>query len=360
MSKIQKGKKLILNRKRKNERKQNQMRPVNVMCHIEPLKNDGKEVEYTEYRMSRVNWETKTGTNQKCVEKYEEGKEVVYIHSSSHLKDRRNLKGKLLKLLNNEFEIIIEARGGRRWDAWAKAAYRLAQTHTKVHKLHIILLGDNDARQMVGASEIAKSNLLSAVEKFGLEVRQSRMTAHFKNDIVFINGLIPFPIFDYPSTPQLVKAFYEYTKVMSNMVKLDPSIYFVPMKEKAINYCIENEIDLKGLFLKDNVHLSEHGETFLADHLATQIKAFRASKRLRMSQKDQEFYQSLVSYWDKDEIEVHFKLAKETNFFEKEFATLSLACSEKEAEQKETSPNAEPARCRSDSNEQISGNLRDI
>lgn len=296
------------------------------------------------WHLPRINWgvvdPTKKRKKTDAVEP-EEAKETVYIYSSSHMSDSRGLKGKLYKLLNNEFKLKIEAQGGRQWDSWAQYTYKAAQFKGEsAQKLHLILLGDNDVRQAVRSSEIEKSNLLAAVEYFGITVVKERKYPEFKNDTVFVNGLIPFPICDLSNTPQLVKTFYDYTEVMSSLTKLDPSIHFVPMKEKAIQFCMENEIDLKSLFLKDGVHLSDHGENFLAGHLATQIKAFRAAKRLNMTQKDFEFYQDIVNLWEKDETVRHFKLAKETNFFEKEFATLSLACSEKETEKLDSTPDA--------------------
>lgn len=283
----------------------------------------------------RINW----GAPDYPADRYFlEPLEKVFIHSSSHMSEMRGLRGKISRILQYEFIIRIVARGGRKWDRSTIATYNENLLSTdKRPSLHIILLGDNDVRQASKASEIEKSNLLAEVEGFGINIVQQRKKKEgFKEDIVFVNGLIPFPIHGYPNTPQLVSSFYDFTKVMSSLTKLDPTIHFVPMREKAIEFCEENQIDLNGLFSPDKVHLSEIGETFLAYHLVNQIRAFKAMRQMRPTYESLEFFNSAVSHYDKSDFERKIKLEKEIEFLGKDFATLSLACCEKESQKANT------------------------
>lgn len=207
------------------------------------------------------------GYNRSCVNSTIE----VIVHSSSHLTQKHNVWNMLHKRLTPPmFELKIEAWGGRRWDEDLCYSYVDAQKSWRRNgKLHIIILGDNDVRNTRACDEVSEW-----VTKMGIIVPEKSG----KDDEIFVNGILPFPILGRPNSDQLITNFHRITRAMGSMVHADPSIRYVPMRDPALDFCRDNMVDLRAMFKKDKVHLSPIGEIFLTNHIVHQAYMFAASK----------------------------------------------------------------------------------
>ena len=242
----------------------------------------------------------------------------VTIYSSSHFSDKRGLKKLLIELLGPQFQVTFRASGGRMWDSEVSHAYRVAQRENKgSQKLHVILLGDNDVRELTKLNCNEKRNWIPPMmKKLGKTIQDFRSEGKFKGDTVFVNGVLPFPIFGLKNTPKLISNFYRFTRALSSLVEFDPSIHYVPVRSQAYEFCKEKDIAIHELFKADRVHLNELGEGFVARHLVKQIKAFRCIKRLGNDAESLQFCNKIVNIENKDEIDKHFKIASDTDFFD--------------------------------------------
>ena len=240
----------------------------------------------------------------------------VIIYSSSHMSYKRGLRKLLLEKLGDKFHVIIRAHGGRTWDDGVADAYRGSQGEGKSHqKLHVILLGDNDVRGRPKGAPKAKFNEIDpTIQRFGETVKYLSQTDKFKGDTIFVNGILPFPFLESQDAPRLIENFYFYTNSLSSLIDFSPTIHYVPMRSKAIEFCVDNAIEIDELFRRDKVHLNEVGERFLAEHLTTQINAFRCSKRFGVRFDCLRFDLEIVNAETEDELERHFKISVDTNF----------------------------------------------
>ena len=247
----------------------------------------------------------------------------IIIYSSSHFSDKRGLKKLLIESLGPQFQVTFRANGGRMWDSEVSHSYRVAQREGEgSQKLHVILLGDNDVRELtkLGCNE-RHSWVPPMVKKLGRNVQNFRAEGKFKGDTIFVNGVLPFPIFGLKNTPKLISNFYRFTRALSSLIEFDPSIHYVPVRSQAYDFCKERKIMIHELFKKDKVHLNQLGEEFVAGHLVKQIKAFRSLKRVGSNVSELQFYNEIVNIENKDESDKRSKIAYETDFFDVDIRT---------------------------------------
>ena len=240
----------------------------------------------------------------------------VIIYSSSHMSYHRGLRNLLLKGLGHKFHVTFRTHGGRTWDGGVADAYRAAQGEGKSRqKLHVILLGDNDVRKGPKGDPGTEFNAVDPIiQKLGETVKQCAEFDRFKGDTVFVNGILPFPVLESEDAPRLIENFYFFTRNMSNLIEFHPSIHYIPMRERAIDFCRNEKIELDGLFKDDQVHLNGMGEKFLSEHLIIQINAFRCSKRFGWRFDCLRFYLEIVNLETEDELDRHNKISVDTNF----------------------------------------------
>lgn len=241
----------------------------------------------------------------------------VIIYSSSHFSEKRGLKKLLLSKLDPlEFHVTFKVNGGRMWDFGVSQAYKVLQKEGQSpQKLHVILLGDNDVRQLKPEDHEGNRKWVPPfVEKFGKTVKKARELGISKGDTVFVNGILPFPIFGMEKSPTLITNFYRLTKALSSLIEFDPSIHYVPVRGNAISFCKKKSKATHEMFNHDRVHLNGLGEEFVAEHLVRQIKAFRCAKRFIPSDQTFRFFDEIVSMNKENVIERHLKIAVDTDF----------------------------------------------
>lgn len=255
---------------------------------------------------------------------YQEGNidgsiDEVIIYSSSHFSEKRGLKKLLIEKLDpSEFHVTFKVNGGRMWDCGIAQAYKVAQKEGQSpQKLHVILLGDNDVRQLKPEDHKGRQNWIPHfIEKFGKTVKKVRELGISKGDTVFVNGILPFPIFGLDKSPMLITSFYRLTEALSKLIEFDPSIHYVPVRGNAVSFCKKKSKATHEMFKSDRVHLNGLGEEFVAEHLVRQIKAFRCSKRFIPSDQAFRFFDEIVNINKDSVIEIHLKVAVDTDFID--------------------------------------------
>lgn len=213
----------------------------------------------------------------------------VIIHSSSHLGTHRGVVAKVQQLLERDFDVTIEARGGRKWDYdLIKKYWETLYAKRGEYVLHIILLGDNDLRKTRISEPVNPK-----IREFGEEVEQAYNPggAH----TVFVNGVIPFPVTGRPDSPELIENLHRYTRELSQLINYGSSIYFVPMREKLVRYCQERGLTPERVFRRDMVHLNEMGEDFLVEHIIEQARMYKAATGKCVGPRDLVFFQNVAS-----------------------------------------------------------------
>ena len=243
----------------------------------------------------------------------------IIIYSSSHFSEKRGLKKLLISKLDpKEFHLTFRVNGGRMWDSHISQAYKVFQKEGQSpQKLHVILLGDNDVRQLTPEVHGGRQKWVPPfVEKFGKTVNKAREMGISRGDTVFVNGILPFPIFNLGKAPILITNFYRMTKALSTLIEFDPSIHYIPIRANAVSFCEKKSKYTHELFKSDRVHLNELGEEFVAEHLVRQIKAFRCAKRFIPNEQSFRFFDEIVNINNGNVIERHLKVSVDTDFFD--------------------------------------------
>jgi hypothetical protein len=214
---------------------------------------------------------------------------LVVIHSSSHLGSHRGVVERVKMLLGNNFEVHIEAIGGRKWDEkLIKNFHDMNQSGHTEPILHIVLLGDNDVR---GTKITERVNPF--IKKFGESMRRHKDPESKFN--VFVNGLLPFPMHNRPDSHELFTNYHRYTMEMYGLIHYSPEIHFVPMRESMMEFCEKKGVMARQLFGKDKVHLTQLGEEFLIGHLTRQAHMYRAATGYCVHPEDLTFFQNVAS-----------------------------------------------------------------
>jgi hypothetical protein len=112
---------------------------------------------------------------------------------------------------------------------------------------------------------------------------------------VFVNGLLPYPIYGTPKCDDQIGNFIRYNREMAMLIHYSPQIHFVPMRQAAVRYCEDMGIKLKDLFRDDKVHLTKQGESFLIDHIVYQARMFRAALGQCVGADDLTFFHNTAS-----------------------------------------------------------------
>lgn len=204
----------------------------------------------------------------------------VVIHSSSHLGTHRGVHERVLKGLGDRFSVKIEAWGGRQWDLPLIKFFSNRIVH-EIPALHIILLGDNDLRN---------TRLDQSVNPFIKQFGEAVGKFDHSKCTIFVNGLIPFPIFNKPNSCDLIENFNRYTTEMSMLIGASGRVTYVPMRPGLEDFCKTKKISTVGLFNKDKVHLNDLGEGFLVDHLINQAKCYRVQTASNVLKYNMKFY----------------------------------------------------------------------
>jgi hypothetical protein len=192
-------------------------------------------------------------------------------------------------LLGNNFEVHIEAIGGRKWDEkLIKNFHDMNQSRHTEPILHIVLLGDNDVR---GTKITERVNPF--IKKFGESMRRHKDPESKFN--VFVNGLLPFPMHNRPDSHELFTNYHRYTMEMYGLIHYSPEIHFVPMRESMMEFCEKKGVMARQLFGKDKVHLTQLGEEFLIGHLTRQAHMYRAATGYCVHPEDLTFFQNVAS-----------------------------------------------------------------
>jgi hypothetical protein len=229
----------------------------------------------------------------------------VIIHSSSHLGAHRGVANRVKTMLRDDFHVRIEAWGGRKWDETLIKRVKEINEEDKEPKLHIILLGDNDLRATHLSDPVNPK-----IKKFGKAI--GKLKDPFKFDNIFVNGLLPFPIFYRPNSCELIENFFRYTQELSGLFHYSPSIYYIPMRESVKEFCELKRVSKIKLFKSDMVHLTKLGEEFLVNHLTRQARMYKAAVGRCVSPTDLVFFQNVANL-DRKKIENTKTILKEYN-----------------------------------------------
>lgn len=156
-------------------------------------------------------------------------------------------------------------------------------------KLHIIILGDNDVRN---------TRICDEVSEFVTMLGNLVPERSAKEDEIFVNGILPFPILGRPDSDMLITNFHRITRAMGSLVHADESIRYVPMRNFALDFCRDNFVRVEDLFAKDKVHLGALGEIFLTNHIVHQAYMYAATKGHCVRGDDLGFGNNVASHGD--------------------------------------------------------------
>lgn len=206
----------------------------------------------------------------------------VIFYSSSHLTERHGARKLIMRKLGNIADITIHARGGRTWDDQVTSDFcRTFESESQKAKLHIILLGDNDVR-----GDKIDEQTLPCIDKFCKSISELSQRIYERGDQIFIIGILPFQMIGKKFSCKQIENHFAVTNALVKVCKASPAVHFMPMRLKAMRFCSRNNMRLRGLFAKDNVHLSKLGETFLVELFHKQVRAFMANTNFGVLKSD--------------------------------------------------------------------------
>lgn len=220
----------------------------------------------------------------------------VIIHSSSHLGSHRGVANGVKARLGRGFNVEIDAKPGRKWDLNLIHKYHFVNNNRDgLYQLHVILLGDNDVRNTDLSDRVNPF-----IAKFGESINKHKTEGSYIN--IFVNGLLPFPMYEFHNYHELVQNYHRYTQAMSRLIYQSNDLYFIPMRDSIMKFCEDRKINVSRLFRNDKVHLTKVGEQFLIEHLVRQIRMYAASIGNCVRPTDLTFFQGVVSsHKSKDE-----------------------------------------------------------